>query len=108
MDRFKDGFAKQDCFSEYVYWCNRNGYKNPGNINTFTNNLSDYITWTYQKDSKSGKSVRVLPKQQIYGKRSYVFKLTDDKYNELSVYADDSDDESEDERPVLMRVEDDE
>ena len=105
---FQDGFEKQECFTEYVYWCNKNGYKNPGNIKTFTNNLSDYIVWTQQKDSKSGQVSRVLPKKQISGKRSYIFKLTDDKYNELSACADVSDDESEDERPVLMRVEDDE
>ena len=107
IEKFRDGFEKQDCFSEYVYWCNRNGYKNPGNIKTFTNNLSDYVCWTQQKDSKTGYVKRVLPKKQICGNRSYVFKLTDDKYRELSAYIDDLDDESDDERPVLMRVDDD-
>lgn len=108
IERFRDGFEKQECFDLYLYWCKKMNYSNPGNIKTFTNNLSNYIVWTQQKDSKSGNTTRVLPKKQICGKRSYVFKLTDEKYKELSVYTDDLDDESDEERPVLMRVDDDE
>ena len=108
IEKFRDGFEKQECFDEYLYWCKKMNYSNPGNIKTFTNNLSGYITWTQQKDSKSGSSVRVLPKKQFLGSRKYIYQLTEDKYKELVVYAGDLDDGSDDEIPVLMRVDNDE
>ena len=79
---------------------------NPGQMKTFVNNLSDYIVWAQKKDSKSGNMVRELPQKRICGRRQYVFKLTDDKYKELVVYADDLDDDMSDDEPVLMRVSD--
>ena len=49
-------------------------------------------------------SIGSLPQKRICGRRQYVFQLTDDKYKELAVYADDLDDSSDDDEPVLMRV----
>ena len=104
IKRFRQGFEKQECFNEYLYWCRLQNITNPGQMKTFTSNLSPYIIWTQRKDAKSGNMVKVLPRKRICGELLYVFQLTDDKYNELAPYADDSDDDTSDDEPVLMRV----
>ena len=106
IEKFKDGFEKQDCFSEYQYWCNRNGYKNPGNIKTFNDNLSKYVVWGQRKDSKSGNYTRRLPQKRILGKVKEIYQLTPEKYEELRQYANEDIDDYSDEEPVLMRVDD--
>ena len=109
IEQFKEGFEKQDCFTEYVYWCkNRKGINNPGQEKTFRKNLSEYIVWGHRKDSRSGNQVKVLPRKRICGQIKEFYQITNEKYEELKQFALESYDEfdSDDEKPVLMRVDD--
>ena len=94
---FVEGWTKEYAFDDYLGWCKRNNYQNPGNINTFTNNLSDYIVWTYQKSHGNDKRAsRVLPKKRTEdGKRVYCYKLNEQAVERFKTIDNDMSDNDE-------------
>ena len=77
-DLLVKGWAKDYAFDEYMLWCKRNNYQNPGNVRTFNNNISEYVEWTMQKTHGQSKAAsRTLPKKQINGKRVFIYKLNE-------------------------------
>ena len=106
IEKFKHGFEKQDCFDTYLFWCRERNITNPGCEKTFRKNISEYVVFCQRKDSKSGNMVRRLPQKRFCGKVKEMYKLTDEKYEELKEYALENESieiESDDEKPVLMR-----
>ena len=87
LEHFNNGWERDDCFETYVYWCTKQGIKNAGQKKTFNDNLSNYIIWSKQKDSKTGKEVRVLPKKRFMGKVKFYYQITQETYENLKQYA---------------------
>ena len=79
------GWDRDYAFDEWLVWCKRRNYQNPGNIRTFNNNISEYVIWNQQVDSKTKKPTRTLPKKRINGKLRYIYKLNDDAVERFRV-----------------------
>ena len=87
------GWDRDYAFDEWLVWCKRKNYQNPGNIRTFNNNISEYVEWSYQKcNGQSKPASRTLPKKRINGKLRYIYKLNDDAVERFRV-DDDCDEE---------------
>ena len=87
LEHFNNGWERDDCFETYVYWCGKKKITNPGQDKTFKENLSNYIIWSKQKDSKTGKEVRILPKKRFMGKVKFYYQITQETYENLKQYA---------------------
>ena len=87
ITRFENGWEKDECFDMYKFWCRKQNITNVGCEKTFRKNMNDYIVLNDQKDSKSGGVVKVLPRKRIDGKMKNIYKLTDEKYEELKQFS---------------------
>ena len=83
IERFKNGFEKDDCFSTYLEWCKQNNITNPGCAKTFRQNMNEYVVFKDKKKG-SGTITKALPQKRVLGKVKDVYILTDQKYKDLS------------------------
>ena len=93
--KFRDGWTRSDCFAEYLRWCRKYNYRNPGDAFEFTRNLSPYLVLVRRQHPKTGQTFVDLPRKRTATGYEVFFKLTEEKYNELVVYSLDYDDNSD-------------
>jgi putative DNA primase/helicase len=77
-DLFVKGWIAKHAFDDYLDWCRRNNYQNPGSTRALNNNLREYVEWkTTYPNGKNKPAALKLPQKKVNGMPVCVYKLNE-------------------------------